>query len=209
MKITAPLFSLLLLVPLVRAEPAPAPSVDAMLFPPEFIMQFKDEIKLTDKQADSIISVAQKMMPELEELEKNVRAASRELAVLLAETPVKTEAALAQFDKVLDRERELKRAHLKLILAIREQLAKEQIDKLVQFKKEREASVAEAEKMEKAIQEKARRIEDGAKRWQSEGRDPAPIVELMRKVEPLLREGKGREAHAVLDQAIKLLDGAK
>ena len=187
----------------LHAEPPQSSPIDTLLFPPDFIMQNKETIALTDAQADAIIAAAQKAQPDLEEMQKNAQSATQDFAAVLAEKPVKADAALAQFDKVMDREREMKRAHLKLVLAIRGQLKAEQIEKLAQLKKAPAAGGGDTARM---IEEKAKRVEQGAARWQSEGRDPSAIGELMQKIEPLMREGKAREVNEVLDQALKLLE---
>lgn len=194
---------LLLVASSLRAAPPPGSPVDALLFPPDFIMQHKSAIGLTDKQADAIIAAAQNAERDMEEMHKNVQSATQDLVEVLAGTPVKTDAALAQLDKVMDREREAKRAHLKLILSIRQQLTVEQVGKLGEIKKAQAPAGGDAER---AIHEKAKRVEQGAARWQSEGRDPSPIAELMQKIEPLMREGKAREVNELLDQALKLLE---
>ena len=194
---------LLLAASSLHAEPPPQSRVDALLFPPDFIMQHKAAIGLSDKQADAIIAAAQNAEPDMEEIQKNVQSATRDLEEVLAATPVKTDAALAQLDKLMDREREAKRAHLKLILSIRQQLTAEQVGKLGEMKK---AQAPPGGDIARGIEEKARRVEQGVARWQSEGRDPSPIGELMQKLDPLMREGKAREVNDVLDQALKLLE---
>jgi Spy/CpxP family protein refolding chaperone len=56
------------------------------------------------------------------------------------------------------------------------------------------------------IQEKMERVQVGADKWQGEGRDPAPIAEIMQQVGPLVNAGKVQEANALLDRALKLIE---
>jgi len=196
--------TLLFNVSVLRADPAPAIPVDAKLFPPEFILQHKDAIGLNDAQSDAIINAAQKAQPDFEEMQRNIKSATEDLAALLTNNSVKTDAVLAQVDKVLDREREIKRAQIRLVLSLRQQLNAEQIEMLAELKKkERGAGGGD---FERVIKEKAERVQKGAERWQSEGRDASPIAALMDKIEPLLREGKPQEVNAILDQALKLIE---
>ena len=196
--------TLLFNVSVLRADPAPAIPIDGKLFPPEFILQHKDAIGLNDAQTDAIINAAQKAQPDFEEMQRNIKSATEDLAALLTNNSVKTDAVLAQVDKVLDREREIKRAQIRLVLSLRQQLNAEQIEMLAELKKkERGASGGD---LERVIKEKAERVQKGAERWQSEGRDPSPIAALMDKIEPLLREGKPQEVNAILDQALKLIE---
>jgi hypothetical protein len=137
-------------------------------------------------------------------MQRNIKSATEDLAALLTNNSVKTDAVLAQVDKVLDREREIKRAQIRLVLSLRQQLNAEQIEMLAELKKkERGAGGGD---FERVIKEKAERVQKGAERWQSEGRDASPIAALMDKIEPLLREGKPQEVNAILDQALKLIE---
>jgi len=56
------------------------------------------------------------------------------MAALLRKESTDEQAALAQFDKVLDREREIKRAHLGLILRIKGKLTREQVARLTRLR---------------------------------------------------------------------------
>jgi hypothetical protein len=49
------------------------------------------------------------------------------------------------------------------------------------------------------------RIQQGIRRWQRRRRDPRPVGEILEQFEPLMREGKIKEAEAVLDRALELL----
>jgi hypothetical protein len=57
------------------------------------------------------------------------------------------------------------------------------------------------------LPDKVRKLEEGVRRWQAEGRDPAPIGEIMREFEPLMKAGKQREAEEVMDRALQRLEG--
>ena len=108
---------------------------------------------------------------------------------------------LAQFDKLQDRERSIKRAQIALMLGLRGKLTAEQRAALVELR----AKNPNPQPPSAALQEKAGRVQNGVARWTEEGRDPTPIGELMNQIDPLLRAGKMREAEAILDQALKLL----
>jgi hypothetical protein len=58
----------------------------------------------------------------------------------------------------------------------------------------------------KQLQEKAERVRAGVEKWQSEGRDPSPIAEIMQQVGPLVQSGKLKEANELIDRALKLLE---
>ena len=53
---------------------------------------------------------------------------------------------------------------------------------------------------------KMERLKAGIARWQSEGRDPTPIGQIMQQFEPLMRSGKIEPANALLDHALNALE---
>src|SRR5260370_37338514 len=48
-----------------------------------------------------------------------------------------------------------------------------------------------------------------AEQWQRNGKDPPPVAGVMNQVEPLLRQGKFKEAAAVLDRGLSLLGASR
>lgn len=56
---------------------------------------------------------------------------------------------------------------------------------------------------------KVQKIQEGVQKWQEDGRDPAPIGQIMQEFDPLMKAGKIQEAEAVLDQALKTLQSEK
>ncbi|MBN1419274.1 MAG: hypothetical protein JXP34_10885 [Planctomycetes bacterium] len=56
-----------------------------------------------------------------------------------------------------------------------------------------------------SLRSKADRFWESVNRWRKENRDPSPVAEIMKDFEPLLREGKFKEAEAVLDRALEFL----
>ena len=50
-----------------------------------------------------------------------------------------------------------------------------------------------------------RQVQDGVQRWQNDGRDPSSVAEIMQEFEPFMKDGKHKEAEALLDRALKLL----
>jgi hypothetical protein len=63
------------------------------------------------------------------------------------------------------------------------------------------------QEMQRVLETKMQKVQEGVQRWQNEGRDPSPIAEIMKEFEPLMKKSKHKEAEAVLDRALKLLRG--
>ena len=56
-----------------------------------------------------------------------------------------------------------------------------------------------------SLRTKMPQFKAGLKQWQAAGRDTAPVIEVMRDFEPLLKDRKFVEAEAVLDRALGIL----
>jgi hypothetical protein len=56
-----------------------------------------------------------------------------------------------------------------------------------------------------SLRKKMERVKAGVDGWQSAGRDPSRIGQIMQEFEPLMREGKLKDAEEVLDRALKVL----
>jgi hypothetical protein len=60
-----------------------------------------------------------------------------------------------------------------------------------------------------SIRRKMQRASELAEQWQRDGKDLTPVARVMNQVEPLLRQGKLKEAEAVLDRGLSLLGASK
>ena len=110
-------------------HPAMDPLGDAM-FPPELIMQHTRDLNLTDEQKTFMRGEIQKTTTRFNELQWQLQDAMEALHAAMKENTVNEQQALAQLDKVLDAEREIKRLHFGLAIAIKNKLTPEQQNKL-------------------------------------------------------------------------------
>ena len=141
-----------LLLPAIAAaqEPPPGPPPDGQMqprmqhppmgpmdplgeamFPPEMIMQHTRELNLSDAQKQFMRAEIQKTTTRFNELQWQLQDAVEALHQTLKANPVNEEQALAQLDKVLDAEREIKRLHIGMGIRIKNQLTPEQQAKLM------------------------------------------------------------------------------
>jgi Spy/CpxP family protein refolding chaperone len=198
----------------LRAQSPLIDPVGSKLFPPDFIAANAQAISLSEPQQQKLRAAVEQVQARFSELGPRVRQEAGTFGKLIDQAGVDRSAVLAQFEKIQDVERELKRAQLELMLDLRSMLSEEQRAALTRLKEQMSAKMGE--KMRQAggdvpapmqqIQEKAERVKAGAEKWQSEGRDPAPIVEIMQQVGPLVQSGKFKEANELLDRALKLLE---
>ncbi len=56
---------------------------------------------------------------------------------------------------------------------------------------------------------KAEQVQKGMEKWVSEGKNPSPISAILQEIDPLMKSGKYKEAEAVLDKAIEMLESEK
>ncbi|HKA88355.1 MAG TPA: periplasmic heavy metal sensor [Haliangiales bacterium] len=113
-----------------RAEPPPPDVIGSRLFPPELIMGHQKEIGLDDKQRQAIVAEVQKLQGQVVELQWKMQAAVEDLVKLLDEARVDETKTLAQADHVMNLERDIKRAHLGMLIRIRNVLTPDQRTKL-------------------------------------------------------------------------------
>ncbi len=118
--------------PLPTPQPGQPPEdpLGRVLFPPELVMQHQQEIGLRPEQRATITKAIQDFQTRVVELQWRMQEQSQRLTTLLDKPAVDQTAALAQVDELLGVEREVKRAHLALLIQIKNALSAEQQAKL-------------------------------------------------------------------------------
>jgi len=118
--------------PLPPPQPGQPPEdpLGRVLFPPELVMQHQQEIGLRPEQRATITKAIQDFQTRVVELQWRMQEQSQRLTTLLDKPAVDQTAALAQVDELLGVEREVKRAHLALLIQIKNALSAEQQAKL-------------------------------------------------------------------------------
>lgn len=96
------------------------------LFPPELVMQHQQRIELKPAQRTAITEAIQQVQSQVVELQWRIQDESQKLSELVQATSPNEEAVLAQMDRVLATEREIKRAHMTLLVRIKKALTLEQ-----------------------------------------------------------------------------------
>lgn len=113
------------------AQQQPAPSVQAdplfeALFPPELIMQHQRAIGLTDQQRDGISRLIQDLQGRVVQLQWELLDEMQQLTQLMSATRIDLDRALDQLDNVLEREKQIKQAHLEMLARIKNLLTPDQ-----------------------------------------------------------------------------------
>jgi Spy/CpxP family protein refolding chaperone len=179
-------------------------------FPPELVLLAQDRIALSPEQLEAVRARVEKTQPRSDELRMKLERETAALLALTKQERVDETPLLAQLDKVLDVEREVKHLHVGAGVAIKNLLTPEQQAKLRELSFEIAKNHAAFTKLEEEagnrISAKAERVKAGAQRWADSGRDPSAIAKAMEeKFKPLMEADKVFEAEAELDRALKLL----
>ncbi|MGH9363359.1 MAG: Spy/CpxP family protein refolding chaperone [Thermoanaerobaculia bacterium] len=123
------------LAPAARAQEPGADPIAERLFPPELVMRHAEEIGLDERQRSALKDAVQKAQSRFLDAQWDMQAEQQKLVRLLEARPVEEAAVLAQVDRVLGLEREVKRTHLALLVRIKNLLSREQQDRLQELRR--------------------------------------------------------------------------
>jgi Spy/CpxP family protein refolding chaperone len=175
------------------------------LFPPELVLLARDHIALTPEQREALHARMEQTKSRSDELRAKLERETATLATLAKQEHVDEASLVAQLDKVLDVEREVKHLHLGTVVAIKNLLTPEQQTKLREIAKNGGAQLMEEARQR--LSKKVERIQEGARQWADSGRDPSVIAQAMQeKFKPLIEAGKIVGAEAELDRLLEQLD---
>ncbi|HEX8109186.1 MAG TPA: periplasmic heavy metal sensor [Kofleriaceae bacterium] len=115
------------LATVARAQPKPPPPspddpIGDKLFPPDRIMGHQQELGLDDATRKTIVAQIQQFQAAAVKIQWDLKAAGDALANLLAAPAVDEAKALAEADKVMTLEHDLKKAHLTLLIRLKNAL---------------------------------------------------------------------------------------
>jgi Spy/CpxP family protein refolding chaperone len=113
--------------------PLNAPRGDPFMesfFPPELIMHHQRAINLSDDQRKRLIDIVQKSQPQFTEAQWQLEAEQGSLNALMKAERADEKQILAQLDKVLKLESDMKRGQLMMLVRLKNELSTEQQTKL-------------------------------------------------------------------------------
>jgi Spy/CpxP family protein refolding chaperone len=112
--------------PSSSAQGSPEPDFSRHVFAPELVMKYQQKIGLRPEQRTAITDAIQQVQSRIVEQQWRMQEEAQKLGDLLQATPVNESAVLAQVDRVLGIEREVKKAHMTLLVRIKNTLTREQ-----------------------------------------------------------------------------------
>ena len=110
--------------------------IGANLFPPDLIMRHQQDIALAPEQRTAITKAIQEFQNKTVELQWQMQDQTQRMATLLSKPSIDETAALQQLDQVLNVEREVKRAHIGLLIKLKNTLTAEQQAKLASHREQ-------------------------------------------------------------------------
>ena len=105
------------------------------LFPPERVMSHSLDIGLGDAQKNAIRNEVQKVQPKFLDSQFELQGEGEKMIRLLQEKPVDETKVLAQVDRILAIEKEIKKSQISLLVRIKNILTPAQQDKLAEIQK--------------------------------------------------------------------------
>lgn len=129
--------SLLIWAEHVAAQAAPKQEGDpfaTVLFPPELIMQHARAIRLTDDQRVTITRYIEQLQSRVVRMQWQLTEQVQALRETLARPRVDQDRAIDQLNRVLDTEKDIKKAHLEMLIRIKNVLRPEQQTELARLR---------------------------------------------------------------------------
>jgi len=136
------LLALLGVVPALRAQP-PGPGPDPIaphVFPPELIMRYASDIGLDERQRTAVRDAVKSAQGKFLDAQWQLQEETEKLVRLLQGKPVDEAAVLAQADRLMGLEREVKKTQLTLLVRLKNVLSEAQERKLTELRKKGEGS---------------------------------------------------------------------
>jgi Spy/CpxP family protein refolding chaperone len=132
-----PIFALMALAATAPAQSA-RPDDDPLaklLFDPQLVLKFASELSLQAAQRTSIVNAIKAAQGEILDRQLEMAERHQELVKSMEALRVDESAALAQADRVMELEREMKRSQLQLLIRIKNTLTQQQQDRLRELRK--------------------------------------------------------------------------
>jgi Spy/CpxP family protein refolding chaperone len=126
------LTSVLVALPAARAQSPADDPIAQHLFPPDLVMRYGQEIGLDERQRTSMKEFVQASQTKFLDTQWDMQAETQKMVRLLEARPIDEAAVLAQADKVMGLEREVKRTHLSLLVRIKNLLTEAQQARLTE-----------------------------------------------------------------------------
>jgi len=189
------------------------------VFPPDLILREAEPLGLTDQQRDAVTALVKEMKQSFTNGQPKLRDATETLGQTLKSAAIPEQAALDRFAAVLEAEKDIKRAQFIMLIRAKNLLTSGQQEKLraiVRSQPQKNAAGKPSPTIESSrpdarqeLNARMQKVQAGVERWRQEGRDPAPILELMKTFGDQMQAGQFPAAKETLQRAQERLDEPK
>ena len=111
-----------------------ADPIESALFPPELIMEHARAIRLNDDQRATITRLIEQLQSRAVRMQWQLKEQVQELRATLARPRVDQDRAIDQLNRVLETEKNIKQAHLEMLIRIKNVLRPDQQQRLEQLR---------------------------------------------------------------------------
>jgi Spy/CpxP family protein refolding chaperone len=188
--------------PSTAQEPArESPAQAAVFVPFDFYPRHREELGLNEEQVREMQRIAEGMHETARKSEAERAERTKALQEVLSRNPVDVQRAMECFQAVLNAENELKALQFRGGLVMRNALSPEQFGKLQTLATKESASqrVEVRAEFHERIQQLKREVH------QRLGEPPPEIIERIRQIEELAKEGRLGDAKNQLEQVLRRL----
>lgn len=189
------------------------------LFSPDLILREADAIELSAEKRNAVTALVKEMKQSFKRDQPRLQAASDGLSHAVRASTIVEQTALDQFSAVLEAERDIKRAQFIMLLRAKNLLSPGQQERLRAIaqsqrtkdpgRKQSPAAVSNRPDARQELNARMQQVQLKLERWQEEGRDPAPILELIKLFGEQMQAGRISEAKETLQRAAERLDEPK
>jgi fluoroacetyl-CoA thioesterase len=166
----------------------------AHFYEPELIQRFEKVLNLTPDQQRYLQTEMSGAVARLTELQAQIKGQVERLAPMISSTVVEEDPVLAQSEKILQLERAMKLAQLKVLIRVNNILTASQKTKM-----------KEIQQQVLGLQEKWAGVMQRLQQRQSAGSDLSDYEPLKKEYETAIKEGAIERAGAVLDRTLQKL----
>jgi len=128
-------FAVLFVSPVFGIGPARPDPIGRFLFQPELIMEYSNQLNLSEQQQDLLKNELKNAQASIFDLKWQLNEESKNLKGILQVTPIDEDQMLAQSDKVMQLEQQIKRVHLTLLARLKNMLSERQIQRLSELRR--------------------------------------------------------------------------
>lgn len=182
------------------------------LFPPDLILREAEPLGLSDEQRNAVAALVKETKKAFVDGQAKLRETTDILAKTVKGASIPESTVLDQFTATLEAEKEMKRAQFLMLVRAKNLLTPAQQEKLRAIvesqppKGKKPLPEGGATDVRQELNTRMQKVQAGVDRWRREGRDPGPILELMKTFGDQMQAGQFPDAKETLQRALERLN---